>query len=233
MSTAAVVLTIYLHLILHLPVEEEELARARETAQSLLASAGIAAEWQVCSVLTSQCGAANAPNAVSVRLLPRRSTGRPECGQLVRDPKLGTVALVYVVRHRELVLDVRHSPAGRATPSLSTLESGHVTGLAIAHEVGHALNLRHARRGVMKAWIDLEDLRALRESRLAFTPEQSARMRARLLTDLRLSQYRSLPLSPLEVAAAELLAGGHRDGKERITLMNAAGQIVAETRVIR
>jgi hypothetical protein len=178
MNTAAVLLTIHLQVILHTPIQEEDLALARESAQALLAPAGIAIEWDVCSALASRCEPANARNAITVRLLARKVTGRPQCGQLIREARSGTVALIYVLRHRELVHEVRHSPAGRSYPALSTLEPGHVTGLAIAHEVGHALNLRHERRGVMRAWIDLDDLRALRESRLVFTRGQAAQMQA-------------------------------------------------------
>jgi hypothetical protein len=176
-TAAAIILTVQLHVVLHLPIDREDLALARETAQGLLTSAGIGSEWQECSALTSPCDSPNGPNVISVRLLPRKVTGRPECGHLIRDPKRGTAALVYVVRHRELARDIRHSPAGRSHPALSGLKAGHVTGLTIAHEVGHALNLRHARRGVMKAWIDVDDLLALRQARLAFTPDESVRMR--------------------------------------------------------
>jgi hypothetical protein len=47
----------------------------------------------------------------------------------------------------------------------------------MAHEVGHALGLRHAASGVMKARFAIDDLVALRVSRLTFAPGEGARMR--------------------------------------------------------
>ena len=69
---------------------------------------------------------------------------------------------------------------GQSSPAIATMRTGHLIGGAMAHEVGHALGLRHGATGVMKARLDLDDVLALRRSRLAFTPSESASMQSEL-----------------------------------------------------
>jgi hypothetical protein len=170
---------VHLYAVLHLEMSAGELELGLATAKALLAQASIGADWQVCSALAGVCEPRSGPGLITLRFVARKVTGRPECGALIRD-RHGVAALMYVARHRALVHEVIHSPRGREHPALAALRAGHVTGLSIAHEVGHALGLKHAKRGVMKAWIDVDDLLALRESRLPFTREQAAHMQAML-----------------------------------------------------
>jgi hypothetical protein len=174
-------LRMHLSVVLHLEMSAGELELGLATAKALLAQAAIGVDWQVCSALAGVCEALSRPGQMTLRFVARNVSDRPECGALIRD-RHGVAALLYIGRHRALVHKVIHSPRGRAHPALAALKAGHVTGLAIAHEVGHALGLKHAERGVMKGWIDVDDLLALRESRLTFTREQAARMQA-LLAD--------------------------------------------------
>jgi hypothetical protein len=166
-----------LYVVLHVEVGDTDRRLARETAEALLARAGIATDWQECSVLAARCEAVSGPNALIVRLMPTKVTESQEHGILAREAGQPRMALIHVLRHRELVQRIRNSAAGRADPALFSLRTGHVTGLAIAHEVGHAFGLPHGDSGVMKTRLIEEDLIALRQARLAFTSPQAARMR--------------------------------------------------------
>jgi hypothetical protein len=173
-----------LQIILHVVDDRGDAQQVRTTAARLLATAGIVADWRECDAVVTRCEPLVGPDAVNIRLLPTGATTSPQCGLIVRDGRTSTI-LMYVVRHRELVWRIRHSPAGRAEPALSMLEVEDVTGLAIAHEVGHFLNLHHSHRGVMQAVMGPDELVALRRARLSFTTEESAAIRrsAQLASD--------------------------------------------------
>jgi hypothetical protein len=102
---------------------------------------------------------------------------------VTRDATTGVpTVLIYVPALAERVRAIRSSPAGRSNPALATIQTGHLVGAAMAHELGHALGLPHGARGVMKGRHTLDDVLALRTSRLVFTSAESASMRSALRT---------------------------------------------------
>ncbi len=171
---------VQLHLDARGGLEAATLALAQQTASSLIAASAIDIAWRDCGDEKS-CGE-SVYTTVRVQLLPSMKTTDAEvCGETVRDGRSGGAAvLVYVPRLVALTQSMRSGRAGRSNPSLATLEPGHLIGLTVAHEVGHALGLPHARSGVMKARPSVEDVIDLRQSQLGFRPSEAATMRAAL-----------------------------------------------------
>jgi hypothetical protein len=165
----------------HARLDTGDIDLARETVLRLLQSAGVRSGWRECSHGRS-CEDSNAPYRINVRLIPTRMApkvvGDFTCGHRLAD---GTTILVYVPCSRDVARGARLSLTARSNPWLASLKTGHVMGLAVAHEVGHVLGLRHSTTGVMKARIDIDDLLALRKSRLSFSPPQAASLRLAML----------------------------------------------------
>jgi len=160
-----------LRVITYASLDRADVALARQTATALLATAGVEVVWRECS--GDSCAvAADGPPSLLVCLLPMAKRSDPAAGgEVVREPTTNApTVLVYVRRIVDVTREIRRSSLGRSTLELSTLATGHVAGLTIAHEVGHSLGLGHAASGPMLAQSGPEDFIALRRSVLRFPP---------------------------------------------------------------
>ena len=136
-----------LRVVAHATLDAADLERTSDTLRTLLASAGIPSRWRDCGV---GCIADPGSVAIDVLLLPMtKLTGSDVCGEVTRDARTGVrTVLIYMPLIAERVLTIRRRADGRSNPALATMQTGHLVGAAIAHEVGHALAAVHTGRAV-------------------------------------------------------------------------------------
>lgn len=175
--------TVHLRVFTHAAMDSEGIELARATATSLLAVARIGVEWSNCGSVQGPCGSPDDVVQATVLLMPvPKMTEDDVSAEAVHDPstRVPTI-LVYLPNLADRVRAIHQSAEGRSNPALASLQLGHLVGLAIAHEVGHAFGLQHAASGVMKPSLGTDDLLALRMSRLAFTSQNASALRESLV----------------------------------------------------
>ena len=177
-------ITIDLRVLVHATLNRAELDRARETATAVLATGGMRGNWRECTSGACESAESAPLHSVTVLLLPiAKLNGDDICGEATRDALTrDPTVLVYVRSIRDRVRTIHRSSTGRSQPTLLTLQPGHLAGIAIAHEVGHALGLGHAPSGVMKAQLGIDDFLEWRRSGLAFSRIEASNLRATLLS---------------------------------------------------
>ena len=157
-------------------LEPADRAAARQIADDLLSSAGVAVEWRTCDG-PEACSRTTDPSPNVTLILT--SARRRACGTAALERSgLSATVLISVPCVIDVVLEVTHGPAGRSNPLLSTLQTPHLLGAAIAHELGHVLGLSHTPGGMMRARLDMGGMLALRRGELRFTRREVAAMRA-------------------------------------------------------
>ena len=160
-------------------VDPADLEGARRQAEAFLATAGVAVDWRDCR----QPGACNRRDeTASTVTLILTSAMRPTCGTAQLNAEGTQASLVVSVECvAQAALDLRRRQAARSHPLLSTLEPRHLLGAVVAHEIGHALGLRHATTGLMRARFEIEEVLSLRQGMLAFSTGEASAMRTSAL----------------------------------------------------
>jgi hypothetical protein len=157
------------------PLDVETRDAGFRLADHLLATAGVTVHWRLCGE-PGQCDhPAGAPPRVTMILMAAR---RKTCGETMRDPdQPGGTIVISIGCIESAARTIRGRLRSRTHPLLSTLDASHLLGAVVAHEIGHVLGTPHTGRGIMRAKLEVDDIVALRQGRLAFDPIQATRMR--------------------------------------------------------
>jgi hypothetical protein len=151
---------------------------ALDEARTILADAGLAAEWVRCASLSahaSRCAVPLDDAELAVRVVtapPQPYSTRPlPLGYSLVDGRTrsGSLATIYLDRVQWLA-------------SASTTDAAALLGRAIAHEIGHLLlgTAHHGRFGVMRATWSRQMVRTSRPNEWRFSLQEARRMRAAL-----------------------------------------------------
>ena len=156
-------LPMVLNVTVHRTLDDANLRRARDSVAALMASAGIRSQWYDCH--RDGCpDPLDTSLSLDVLLLPRVSRlDGSRAGEVMRNAALRSPGvLVYVPALLDRLQAIQRSTRGRSDVRLWTLAPGDLVGLTIAHEIGHALGLRHDHKSrIMKAQFAADDFAAL------------------------------------------------------------------------
>jgi hypothetical protein len=164
-------------------VSRATLAGAEKQASRIFREAGIETSWQDCPTSHAQeeafpgCAQVLGPAGVDVRIIPHSMAARLESPRerlgLALPSQNGFASGAWVFSHRVEEL----AKSRIASPS-------QVLACAMAHEIGHMLlgPNQHSSTGIMRAYLDREELKRASQGQLLFTSSQCELMRAQVMS---------------------------------------------------
>ena len=161
----------------HIP--NQKLLRAERVAAQIFAASGISIDWLNCGRPTetgreqSACSEAIFPSHLHVRIEPCSLNLNPSVVGLSYSGENGAGQQADIFYSGVSLLEQTHHA-----------DSAAILGGVMAHELGHLLlgADSHAPSGLMRPLWNAHDLSGSLSGQLAFTPQQSEKLRARLVT---------------------------------------------------
>lgn len=159
-------------------VDRRTLSEAQAHAATILAQAGVDADWleglpsdpdahRTDSTGHQSCATSHAPAELKLRIIAAAPAGLPSAlGFALPCAQSGVQVTIFADR---IEATLHHTVAS----------SPRILGHAFAHEIGHVLlrSPEHSGQGIMRAFWDRADWQRVAVEHLAFTPEQALRMR--------------------------------------------------------